>query len=248
MSRCFTLDRTGLSNGIAVDVSFTSNRPSSVRFGEEYTYDLTKRLFGGGEDVLLKVWRTVSIDRDNPPSLVTCHDGSIRVSQASATEARKHVYLRAPYNSQSGSLVRIDTGHTEPCESGGYWCTQTGHPRDLLRGHAGLQTYSIRPTYRAGYADPFEPLVEYVDVRSSWDIGLVLISAGDSIEVTFNAPGRVTGLLKCGRTGALSYELTSNEIDTKYQWEAVDHQADYDAQMAEPEISGRKPFDAEEWF
>jgi hypothetical protein len=223
MSRCFTLDDTGLSNGIVVHRSSTPGWPHSIGVGRDYRHDLESEW-----DTLITDWRILPLDHHHPPTLVECRDGTSRVVRASIITVKDRQFVRAAYPGQRDVLVRVDTGHTEPCETGGDWVVKSGNPQLIMKGKVGQHVYRVHHRGGSFGIHPFDERVEEVDNRAAWNVGVLRLAPGDSLEVIFKAPGEVVGLLSCVRPGDVRFELTTNKPDTSYEWESPNYQEERD--------------------
>ncbi|HUD11773.1 MAG TPA: hypothetical protein VMS08_05150, partial [Candidatus Saccharimonadia bacterium] len=176
MSRCFTLRRTGfdgpieLSNGIVVDRSSTPHWPNSIDVGRDHEYDYGPEVdYDLDYRELVTRWITLPMDRKRPPALVECRDGTWRMVRASIIDVGERKFARAEYPGQGQVLVLINTRHTEPCETGGYWVAKSGHPEVVMHGKQGQRTYKVYHRGGSlGFTSRFDEPVEEVDERAAW--------------------------------------------------------------------------------
>lgn len=215
MSRCFTLDHTGMRCGIATTAaSWQSNPQRYIDVGGFYEYSCT-----GEERTLIRRWRRALFDRRRPPMV----GANGLLLEASLARRGRATYLLEPKQDDRGVLVFIDTAHTEPSEDGGYWNVLSGNPQEIVRGREGYEIYSLRP--RDGL---FVEAGERCDTHACYDRGLILMLPGSRLEVVFHAPGSLAGVLTYNRRSGLQFRMTRNHVDPVYVYEPVDYQAERD--------------------
>lgn len=205
MSRCFSLTRTGLSDGIPV-----------------WTDDCaTQRYVMVGAELRPRMHEVrVGLAQAHPPIM----QGE-SLQRASVINTAQGPKLAAPKPGQKGVLVFIDTGYAQPLPALCGWETTSGQPREIAHGREGFVGYTGKRIDEFGDIE----YVPEIDTATCYDIGLLLLMPGDAVRVAFQAPGSLVGVVEYRnpRHGP-QFRIIENDVNDDYRYQYVSPQAEAD--------------------